>query len=132
MICSYDWTWRSKHTATIQVVLELHKIGLTMLEQSSKVDCFNLDDINYLETELDLQQIIASAKAFILNLKKLLTLKIQDIVDSTNACIDRMLEAGLTARLRVMTFQLLNMRRQLWKDLVWARTFHPRRSRSTA
>lgn len=82
-------------TATIQVVLDLHKIGLTNVGTVLQGRLFRtLDDINYLETELGPAADYRICKGIYLEPEEIAYTSYQDIVDSTNACIDRMLEAG--------------------------------------
>ena len=82
-------------TATIQVVLDLHKQGLTNVGTVLQGRLFRtLDDINHLEMELGPAADYRICKGIYLESEDIAFTSYQDIVDSTNACIDRMLEAG--------------------------------------
>tara|TARA_B100001778_G_scaffold333895_1_gene343574 strand:- start:508 stop:1485 length:978 start_codon:yes stop_codon:yes gene_type:complete len=82
-------------TSTIQVVLDLHKMGLTNVGTVLQGRLFRtLDDINYLETELGPAADYRICKGIYLESEDIAYTSYQDIVDATNASIDRMLEAG--------------------------------------
>ena len=82
-------------TATIQVVLDLHKQGLTNVGTVLQGRLFRtLDDINYLETELGPAADYRICKGIYLESEDIAYTSYTDIVDATNACIDRMLAAG--------------------------------------
>lgn len=80
---------------TIQVVLDLHKQGLTNVGTVLQGRLFRtLDDINALEVELGPAADYRICKGIYLEPEDIAYTGYQDIVDSTNACIDRMLLAG--------------------------------------
>ena len=82
-------------TATIQVVLDLHKMGLTNVGTVLQGRLFRtLDDINHLEMELGPAADYRICKGIYLESEDIAYTSYQDIVDATNASIDRMLEAG--------------------------------------
>ena len=82
-------------TTTIQVVLDLHKQGLTNVGVVLQGRLFRtLDDINFLETELGPAADYRICKGIYLESEDIAYTSYQDIVDATNACIDRMLAAG--------------------------------------
>ncbi len=82
-------------TSTIQVVLDLHKMGLTNVGTVLQGRLFRtLDDINYLEAELGPAADYRICKGIYLESEDIAYTSYQDIVDATNASIDRMLEAG--------------------------------------
>ncbi|MBP77680.1 MAG: proline dehydrogenase [Deltaproteobacteria bacterium] len=82
-------------TSTIQVVLDLHNMGLTNVGTVLQGRLFRtLDDINYLETELGPAADYRICKGIYLESEDIAYTSYQDIVDATNASIDRMLEAG--------------------------------------
>ena len=82
-------------TSTIQAVINLHKRGLTNVGTVLQGRLFRtLDDINELETELGPNADYRICKGIYLEPEDIAFTSYQDIVDSTNACIDRMLAAG--------------------------------------
>lgn len=82
-------------TDTIQVVLDLHKQGLTNVGTVLQGRLFRtLDDINSLEVELGPAADYRICKGIYLEPEDISYTGYQDIVDATNACIDRMLAAG--------------------------------------
>ena len=82
-------------TSTIQVVIDLHKRGLTNVGTVLQGRLFRtLDDINELETELGPDADYRICKGIYLEPEDIAYTAYQDIVDATNACIDRMLAAG--------------------------------------
>lgn len=82
-------------TATIQVVLDLHKMGLKNVGTVLQGRLFRtLDDINHLEMELGPAADYRICKGIYLESEDIAYTSYQDIVDATNASIDRMLEAG--------------------------------------
>ena len=82
-------------TATIQVVLDLHKQGLTNVGTVLQGRLFRtLDDINFLEMELGPAADYRICKGIYLESEDIAYTSYQDIVDATNAAIDRMLAAG--------------------------------------
>ena len=82
-------------TATIQVVLDLHKQGLTNVGTVLQGRLFRtLDDINHIELELGPSADYRICKGIYLESEDIAYTSYQDIVDATNACIDRMLDAG--------------------------------------
>ncbi|MCP2504515.1 MAG: proline dehydrogenase family protein [Candidatus Poseidoniaceae archaeon] len=82
-------------TTTIQVALDLHKMGLTNVGVVLQGRLFRtLDDINFLETELGPAADYRICKGIYLESEDIAYTSYQDIVDATNACIDRMLAAG--------------------------------------
>ena len=82
-------------TATIQVVLDLHKQGLTNVGTVLQGRLFRtLDDINFLEMELGPAADYRICKGIYLESEDIAYTSYQDIVDATNASIDRMLAAG--------------------------------------
>jgi proline dehydrogenase len=82
-------------TDTIQVVLDLHSRGLTNVGTVLQGRLFRtLDDIHHLETELGPAADYRICKGIYLEPEEISYTKYQDIVDATNASIDRMLEAG--------------------------------------
>ncbi len=82
-------------TATIQVVLDLHKQGLKNVGTVLQGRLFRtLDDINNLEIELGPAADYRICKGIYLESEDIAYTSYQDIVDATNASIDRMLEAG--------------------------------------
>lgn len=82
-------------TSTIQVVIDLHKRGLTNVGTVLQGRLFRtLDDINELETELGPDADYRICKGIYLEPEEIAYTAYQDIVDATNACVDRMLAAG--------------------------------------
>lgn len=82
-------------TSTIQVVIDLHKQGLTNVGTVLQGRLFRtLDDINELETELGPDADYRICKGIYLEPEDIAYTAYQDIVDATNACVDRMLAAG--------------------------------------
>lgn len=82
-------------TSTIQVVIDLHKRGLTNVGTVLQGRLFRtLDDINELETELGPDADYRICKGIYLEPEDIAYTAYQDIVDATNACVDRMLAAG--------------------------------------
>ncbi len=82
-------------TSTIQAVINLHKRGLTNVGTVLQGRLFRtLDDINELETELGPNADYRICKGIYLEPEDIAFTSYRDIVDSTNACIDRMLAAG--------------------------------------
>ncbi|MBT5844154.1 MAG: proline dehydrogenase [Euryarchaeota archaeon] len=82
-------------TATIKVVINLHKQGLTNVGTVLQGRLFRtLEDINHLEMELGPAADYRICKGIYLESEDIAYTSYQDIVDATNACIDRMLEAG--------------------------------------
>ncbi|MDG1556140.1 MAG: proline dehydrogenase family protein [Candidatus Poseidoniaceae archaeon] len=82
-------------TSTIKAVINLHKRGLTNVGTVLQGRLFRtLDDINELETELGPNADYRICKGIYLEPEEIAFTSYQDIVDSTNACIDRMLAAG--------------------------------------
>ncbi|EHR76817.1 proline dehydrogenase family protein [Candidatus Poseidoniales archaeon] len=82
-------------TDTIQVVIDLHKQGLTNVGTVLQGRLFRtLDDINHLETELGPAADYRVCKGIYLEPDNIAYTGYQDIVDATNASIDRMLAAG--------------------------------------
>ena len=82
-------------TDTIQAVIDLHKQGLTNVGTVLQGRLFRtLDDINYLETELGPAADYRVCKGIYLEPEDIAYTGYQDIVDATNASIDRMLAAG--------------------------------------
>ncbi|MBT6255581.1 MAG: proline dehydrogenase [Euryarchaeota archaeon] len=82
-------------TSTIQAVINLHKRGLTNVGTVLQGRLFRtLDDINELETELGPNADYRICKCIYLEPEDIAFTSYRDIVDSTNACIDRMLAAG--------------------------------------
>ena len=82
-------------TATIKVVIDLHKQGLTNVGTVLQGRLFRtLEDINHLEMELGPAADYRICKGIYLESEDIAYTSYQDIVDATNACIDRMLEAG--------------------------------------
>ena len=82
-------------TSTIQAVINLHKRGLTNVGTVLQGRLFRtLDDINDLETELGPNADYRICTGIYLEPEDIAFTSYQDIVDSTNACIDRMLAAG--------------------------------------
>ena len=82
-------------TSTIQAVINLHKRGLTNVGTVLQGRLFRtLDDINELETELGPNADYRICKGIYLEPEDIAFTSHRDIVDSTNACIDRMLAAG--------------------------------------
>jgi len=82
-------------TDTIQAVIDLHKQGLTNVGTVLQGRLFRtLDDINYLETELGPAADYRICKGIYLEPEEIAYTGYQDIVDATNASIDRMLAAG--------------------------------------
>ena len=82
-------------SSTIQAVINLHKRGLTNVGTVLQGRLFRtLDDINELETELGPNADYRICKGIYLEPEDIAFTSYQDIVDSTNACIDRMLAAG--------------------------------------
>ncbi|MGY8727617.1 MAG: proline dehydrogenase family protein [Candidatus Poseidoniales archaeon] len=82
-------------TSTIQVVLDLHKQGLTNVGTVLQGRLFRtLDDINSLETALGPAADYRICKGIYLESEDIAYTSYRDIVDATNACIDRMLAAG--------------------------------------
>jgi proline dehydrogenase len=82
-------------TDTIQVVLDLHRQGLTNVGTVLQGRLFRtLDDINDLEVNLGPAADYRICKGIYLEPEEISYSGYQDIVDATNACIDRMLAAG--------------------------------------
>ncbi|MCH1422244.1 MAG: proline dehydrogenase family protein [Candidatus Poseidoniaceae archaeon] len=82
-------------SSTIQTVLDLHKIGLTNVGTVLQGRLFRtLDDINALETALGPDADYRICKGIYLEPSEIAYTSYQDIVDATNASIDRMLAAG--------------------------------------
>ncbi|MFL2949756.1 MAG: proline dehydrogenase family protein [Candidatus Poseidoniaceae archaeon] len=82
-------------TDTIQVVLDLHRQGLTNVGTVLQGRLFRtLDDINDLEVDLGPAADYRICKGIYLEPEEISYSGYQDIVDATNACIDRMLAAG--------------------------------------
>lgn len=82
-------------TDTIQVVLDLHRQGLTNVGTVLQGRLFRtLDDINDLEEDLGPAADYRICKGIYLEPEEISYSGYQDIVDATNACIDRMLAAG--------------------------------------
>ena len=82
-------------TSTIQVVIDLHKRGLTNVGTVLQGRLFRtLDDIDELETELGPDADYRICKGIYLEPEEIAYTAYQDIVDATNACVDRMLAAG--------------------------------------
>jgi proline dehydrogenase len=82
-------------TSTIQVVIDLHKRGLTNVGTVLQGRLFRtLDDINDLESKLGPNADYRICKGIYLEPEDIAYTAYQDIVDATNACVDRMLAAG--------------------------------------
>ncbi|MDA9117120.1 proline dehydrogenase family protein [Candidatus Poseidoniaceae archaeon] len=82
-------------TDTIQIVIDLHKKGLENVGTVLQGRLFRtLDDINDLEVKLGPSADYRICKGIYLEPEAISYTGYQDIVDSTNACIDRMLAAG--------------------------------------
>ena len=82
-------------TDTIQVVLDLHRQGLTNVGTVLQGRLFRtLDDINDLEVDLGPAADYRICKGIYLEPEEISYSGYQDIVDATNACIDRILAAG--------------------------------------
>lgn len=82
-------------TATIKAVVDLHKEGLTNVGTVLQGRLFrSLSDIDRLETELGPHADYRICKGIYLEPDDIAFTEYQDIVDATNACIDKMLGAG--------------------------------------
>ena len=80
---------------TIKVVLTLHQEGLTNVGTVFQGRLFRtLADIDHLETELGPQADYRICKGIYLEPAEIAFESYRDIVDATNAAIDRMLDAG--------------------------------------
>lgn len=82
-------------SATIKAVVDLHKEGLTNVGTVLQGRLFrSLSDIDSLETELGPHADYRICKGIYLEPDDIAFTEYQDIVDATNACIDKMLSAG--------------------------------------
>ena len=82
-------------SATIKAVVDLHNEGLTNVGTVLQGRLFrSLADIDSLETEIGPHADYRICKGIYLEPEEISFTSYQDIVDATNACVDKMLEAG--------------------------------------
>jgi len=82
-------------SATIKAVVDLHNEGLTNVGTVLQGRLFrSLSDIDELETEIGPHADYRICKGIYLEPEEISFTSYQDIVDATNACVDKMLEAG--------------------------------------